>query len=284
MSSHHGLVVVGVSSFDARLSMVGWAAVEAAARRAQLHLVTVCATKALPDQYLPADQAGAHRVAARRLLDDMARYVADVWPDLATTTELVEGTPAEALRTAAADADLLVVGSDDSSPFLEAIVGSVPGDLLTTAPCPLAVAPLQDWAAASSAPVLVALDEHDTARSALAYAFAAASRSDRPLSVMRCRPAGSAEQMPAVEQTRDVLGFAELYPDVTTTTEIAVGDATELLITASRGAALLVLGSRGRGRLASTLFGSVGRALIRRSGCPVVVARSETHRRQVAAG
>lgn len=284
MSSHPGQVVVGVSSFDARLPMVRWAAAEAAARRAELHLVTACVAQALPDQYLPADEAGAHRAAARRRLDDMARYVADSWPALATTTELVEGTPAEALRAAAADADLLVVGADDGSPFLEAISGSVPGDLLTTAPCPLAVAPRQEWAAASSAPVVVALDERDTARSALAYAFAAASRSDRPLSVVRCLPPGSAEHVPAVEQTRDVLGFAELYPDVTTTTEIAVGDATELLITASRGAALLVLGSRGRGWLASTLFGSVGRALIRRSGCPVVVARSETRRRQVATG
>jgi nucleotide-binding universal stress UspA family protein len=54
----------------------------------------------------------------------------------------------------------------------------------------------------------------------------------------------------------------------------ARGDPTDVLVTMSRHSAQLVLGSRGRGRLASGLFGSVSRALIRRAGCPVVVARA----------
>jgi nucleotide-binding universal stress UspA family protein len=275
-------VVVGVSSFVARLAMVRWAADEAAVRRAELRLVTVCATPALPDQYLPANSLDARRAAAERLLVDTARFVANTWPGLRVTTELAEGPVAAALRAAADGANLLVVGADDASLFVEALTGSVPGDLLTTAPCPLAVVPRREWTTPASAPVVVALDELGVAQSALAFGFAAASRSGRPLSVLRCVAADRANRA----DRRTVIGFDELYPDVAVTTEIADGDPTDALVAASRTAALLVLGSRGRGRLASTLFGSVSRALIRRSGCPVVVARPrpEPHRHHVATG
>jgi nucleotide-binding universal stress UspA family protein len=279
-------VVVGVSSFDARLAMVRWAADEATARRAQLRLVTVCAAPAPPDQYLPAGSLDAQRAAAERLLVDMARFVATSWPGLVVSTELARGPVAAALRGAAEGADLLVVGTDDASPFVEALTGSVPGDLLTTAPCPLAVVPRREWMTPASAPVVVALDELGTAQSALAFGFAVASRSSRPLTVLQCVPAGPADRARRSEQTRTVAGFGDLYPEVELTTETTDGDPAETLLAASRTAALLVLGSRERGRLASTLFGSVGRALIRRSGCPVVVARprSEAHRHHLATG
>jgi nucleotide-binding universal stress UspA family protein len=159
---------------------------------------------------------------------------------------------------------------------VEAIAGSVPGDLLTTAPCPLAVVPRREWTTPASTAVVVALDEIGTAQSALAFAFAAASRSKRALSVLRCLPASGTERATDDEQSRTVAAFAELHPDIPVTTEVTSGDPTEALVAMSRTAALLVLGSRGRGRLASSLFGSVSRALIRRSGCPVVVARTRS--------
>jgi nucleotide-binding universal stress UspA family protein len=59
-------------------------------------------------------------------------------------------------------------------------------------------------------------------------------------------------------------------------TDTVADDPRHALVAASRHAALLVLGSRGRGRLASNLFGSVSRDLIRRSHCPVVIARPQT--------
>jgi nucleotide-binding universal stress UspA family protein len=50
-------------------------------------------------------------------------------------------------------------------------------------------------------------------------------------------------------------------------------DPRELLLTLSRSAALVVVGSRGRGKLRSLLLGSVGSALVRHAHCPVVVHR-----------
>lgn len=274
-------VVVGVSTFDSRRSLVAWAAAEAAARDAELRLTTARPAPAAPDRYLPTDPAPAYRAAAERELTEMAAYVNTGWPGLAVSTELAVGPPAGALRAAAEDADLLVVGADDASPFTEAISGSVPGDLLTTAPCPLAVVPLEPTALPASAPVVVALDEHGTAQSAVAYAFAAATRSGRPLTVLHCLPPGPRDTSSVV--ARALLGFRELYPDVVVTDEIVHGDPRYVLTEISRSAALLVLGSRGRGRLASGLFGSVSRHLIRHGGCPVVVARPQQDTPQHAA-
>lgn len=91
-------------------------------------------------------------------------------------------------------------------------------------------------------------------------------------------PAGS-----GVRVARALLGFRELYPDVVVTDEIVRGDPRYVLTEISRSAALLVLGTRGRGRLASGLFGSVSRHLIRHGGCPVVVARPQQDTPQHAA-
>lgn len=270
-------VVVGVSSFDARLPMARWAAGEAARRGAVLRLVTAHPAQALPDRYLPAPPADAHREAALRCLSDMSAVVAAQWPDLAVTTELVAGPPSAVLRAAAEDAALLVVGADDASPFTEAIVGSVPGDLLTTSPCPLAVVPRRAWTTPESAPVVVAVDGHETSQAALAYGFAAADRYGGPLTVLRCLVPGAGERAESQGEDRTLIGFTGLYPGVEATTDVRTvdqGDIADTLVTVSRTAAQLVLGSRGRGRLASGLFGSVSRTLIRRAGCPVVVARA----------
>jgi len=50
-------------------------------------------------------------------------------------------------------------------------------------------------------------------------------------------------------------------------------DPRNVLLELSRDAALVVLGSRGRGTLASLLLGSVGVALVRHAHCPVVIHR-----------
>jgi nucleotide-binding universal stress UspA family protein len=55
--------------------------------------------------------------------------------------------------------------------------------------------------------------------------------------------------------------------------EVALDDPATLLVEASRHAALVVVGSHGRGPLASRLLGSVGVHLARHARCPVVVCR-----------
>lgn len=253
-------VVAGVSTTDGR-AVVRWAAEEAAVHDNGLRLVT-----AWPGRRAPNGLA-----AAARVLAELAGEVAASWPDVSVTTGLSAGQPATVLREAAEHAALLVVGADDAGPFAEAISGSVPGDLLTTAPCLLAVVPRRGWTTPASAPVVVALDEADISQAALAYGYATTARTGQRLRVLRCAPT---EGDSSTAEARLLLTFEELYPDVVVSTEVVFGDPRHILVAASRHAALLVLGSRGHGRFASGLFGSVSRHLIRGSACPVVVART----------
>ena len=53
--------------------------------------------------------------------------------------------------------------------------------------------------------------------------------------------------------------------------EGAAGDA---LVSAAKGADLVVVGSHGRGGLASALLGSVSGHVVRNAPCPVVIVRN----------
>jgi nucleotide-binding universal stress UspA family protein len=279
MNGVDGRVVAGVAPADYRSSLVRWAAAEAAVRDVPLSLATAVPPWTEPEVYLPAESADALREAGYGHLAAAAELARAVQPGLLVTTTVTGGEPVDVLRHTAHGADLLVVGADDRSAFAEALTGSVPGVLLTTAPCPLAVVPREQEPVPDDAPVVVALDEAGTSRAALAYAFAAADRSKRPLVLLRCLPLGT--DRPAAAPTGHALalsGLRSLYSHLDITATDATGDPADVLVDHSRGAAQLVLGNRGHGRLTSTVFGSVSRSLIRRGGCPVVVAREGTVR------
>jgi nucleotide-binding universal stress UspA family protein len=261
-------VIAGIPPTEPRSEMVIWAATEAAARGARLDLVTACPPPPGTDR-----NGAAHAASAWA-----ARLATEYQPDLRVIARLVQGPPEEVLRAEGVGADLLVIGADDQNPFMEAIVGSVPGALLTTAACPIVVVPKGAEPAPKAAPVLVGVDTAETSRAALDYAFASADRGGQPLDVVLCytpprdrvgRRASFADARRSLAEA--LSGFAEQYPNVAVTELFVDGDPIEELARRSRKAALLVLGSRGRGRLASMAFGSVSRSLIRRSHCPVAV-------------
>ena len=65
-----------------------------------------------------------------------------------------------------------------------------------------------------------------------------------------------------------------IAPDLLLATDLRDGIAADLLVTESRTAQLVVIGSRGLGGFASLLVGSVGIALSAHAHCPVVVIHS----------
>jgi nucleotide-binding universal stress UspA family protein len=79
---------------------------------------------------------------------------------------------------------------------------------------------------------------------------------------------------------------AKRAPGVEVTEVLRVQDPRDLLLELGREAAMVVLGSRGRGPVRSLLLGSVGVALTRRAPCPVVVHRphEESERHGVLVG
>jgi nucleotide-binding universal stress UspA family protein len=58
--------------------------------------------------------------------------------------------------------------------------------------------------------------------------------------------------------------------------EVIEGATTEVLVSVSRGARLLVVGSRSRSELEGMVFGSVALHCVVRAGCPVMVVHPRT--------
>jgi nucleotide-binding universal stress UspA family protein len=63
------------------------------------------------------------------------------------------------------------------------------------------------------------------------------------------------------------------YPDIEITTRLAQGHPAPLLVEASNGADLLVVGSRGHGEFVGMLIGSVSEYCVTNAQCPVLVHR-----------
>jgi nucleotide-binding universal stress UspA family protein len=150
--------------------------------------------------------------------------------------------------------------------------------------------------------IVVGVDGSEHAERALAWAAEQASLERRPLTVLNASdPFGTNQSLYLVSggiaphevllAERDarrslVEGAAEhvraTHPELEVRTEVPGTDARLALLEASNDAWMIVVGSRGRGPVASLLLGSVSVAVSRLARCPVVVVRpSELHEAQL---
>jgi nucleotide-binding universal stress UspA family protein len=141
---------------------------------------------------------------------------------------------------------------------------------------------------ADRSPVVVGVDGSPGARAALEWAWAAAARRGAPLQVISAFPvdyywtdallldagrvdalrsATAARLTALVAEVRAAAGSLEAQVDVT----VVAGAPAEHLVQLSEDASLLVVGSRGRGGVRSTLLGSVALHCATSAACPVVV-------------
>ncbi|MEV1292694.1 universal stress protein [Pseudonocardia sp. NPDC049635] len=140
--------------------------------------------------------------------------------------------------------------------------------------------------------VVVGVDGSESALGAVRWAAGEAARRSAPLRLVGVlewsayRPPAAAGVLP--DGDRDVLlehlrkeltGAAAqaraLVPELTVTYDILIGSPKRALLQEAGTAALLVLGSRGRGGFTGLLAGSVSMALSAAAPCPVVVVRGK---------
>jgi len=73
-----------------------------------------------------------------------------------------------------------------------------------------------------------------------------------------------------------VKGARATHPDVTIRSTVVRGHPAPVLVEASRGADLIVIGSRGHGEFTGMLLGSVSQHCVTNAHCPVLVLRDES--------
>ncbi|HEX8008053.1 MAG TPA: universal stress protein [Trebonia sp.] len=142
-------IIVGIDGSAHSRRALEWAIKEAVIRRAPLTVLTV--QQAVAGYWggavrYPGDDDLAEQAlkAAQQETDEVLGQFGDQARPPSVTVQAVTGLPAEALLSAAADADMIVVGSRGSGGFRKLLMGSVSSQVAHHAHCPVVVIPADD--------------------------------------------------------------------------------------------------------------------------------------------
>ncbi|MCW2823203.1 MAG: hypothetical protein JWQ91_120 [Aeromicrobium sp.] len=193
---------------------------------------------------------------------------------------LVRGFAPAVLESESRKARLMVIGPDESKPWVARILeGRVARHLVDHAECPVAVVSDTWEPSRDASPVVVIIDDEPLAQGALAFAFGTAELRHVELRIlhvaakMQDEPDGEWSSMKWIVDT-----WQERFPDVRESSHIVTRDVHAEAVSAGNGAGLLVVG-RSRCHGAGSLLGdSLARDIISVSDCPVVVVPSASAR------
>lgn len=266
-------VVLGVGA-ALPAGALAWAAAEAERQRCPLQVV--------------------HAIRPSRtgtaVLDEAVALAETLAPGVEVSAHLVPGPVDQVLLQAGRTARLLVVGTRAHAPrpaFGPALWRApLPWRVATAAHCPIAVVPPRpgDGAADAGCGVVVGVDGGPGSEAALLFALRCAQErrtcltavhawaADRPADLEGvAAPVAASEARARRRAAVAVERWRALCPDVPVVVDTVRGDPAAALVEGAVGAALVVVGTRGRGPTRGAVFGSVSRDLIQRVTAPVAV-------------
>lgn len=137
-------------------------------------------------------------------------------------------------------------------------------------------------------PVVLGVDDVDRDAAAITAAFAEAARTKTKLVVVHALRgpdamldaiAGHPASARAAEEeiTATLARWRSRYPGLPVDVRVGHGPPSDRLLEAAAVARLLVVGTHGRGQAARLVFGSISRAVVRHSSCPVMVVPRDAH-------
>jgi nucleotide-binding universal stress UspA family protein len=283
-------VVVGYDGSEHARQAVDWAAAEAASRNTALSIVAATTIPLEGMRFggtvLTADAIDDLLDRLSEVTEQCAEEVRRAHPGLEVRIMVALGSATSVLLDASSNADLVVVGSRGMGGFRGLLVGSVGVQVATNASCPAVV--IRDAPPESASTVVVGVDGSELSLAALDFAFGVADRRGwsvravhaweiptyEVLAVPTGPPPIDVDAFEASEQlafAESLAGLREHYPTVAVEERVIRGQSVRAILDASEDAALIALGTRGRGEFLGAVLGSVSQGVLHRAKVPVAV-------------
>ncbi|MEU1289871.1 universal stress protein [Kitasatospora sp. NPDC005856] len=282
-------ILAGIDGSAESTAAAQWAADEAVRRGHALRLVHAWTWE--DDVHAGPGQPDDVRALTERLLADAAQQVCSAHPGLEVHTGLLPGhEPTASLLAAAAESELLAVGSLGLGGFEGLLVGSV--GLNAAARCDVPVvlvraAQTQQADARDAAEVAVGIDTRAPADEVIDFAFQEAAARGTVLRAVHgwtppavwgyagwVAPQVETERFRTIEDEllSQVLGvWRDKYPHVAVIEDSRIGSSAGAVVDASRDSALVVVGRHRRRHHLGLRLGPTAHAVIHHAQAPVAV-------------
>jgi nucleotide-binding universal stress UspA family protein len=289
MREDTGPVVMAVAGGGRGRDAVEWAAAEASARQCALRIVYPIRLALITDSPVglmpayPWQDASAPEVAAR-ILSEAADHVRRVDPAVEITTHVQAGGISGVLREERRAA--LIVVSRSRGVGRKWLSGGTAGwQAARRAGCPVAIVALSDQLARgpSAGRIVAAADDSDDPLDVFSLAFRAAVRRGVGVTVLRtimpgCSSTSGLRGRKLAARSRGTVEDAlrlclDAFPGVDVRQRLVGCPAGCDLVAESPGAALIVLGSRRRGRIRRPGLSLGEQDVLRLASSPVVIVR-----------
>ncbi|MEU1003479.1 universal stress protein [Streptomyces tibetensis] len=285
-------ITAGVDGSQESLAALAWAAREAVRRDRPLRVVHAwrVQTPELIETAVATD-ADSQAEWVHSAVSEAVGTVTEQHPDLAVTTDVIEGAVADTLVAAAADAEMLVLGSRGYGRIVGFLLGSIGQQVIAEAARPVVLVRAGDRPSSEAAGREIVVgqqgDPQDSA-DALRFAFETATARGATVRVVRAwslppvfayspgslkllDEAGGLEPYERKSLAAAVRPFRERFPDVPVEEHVEMGSASQVLLSVAGTAQLMVVGRRAHRTAVGARIGSVAHGMLHHADCPVAV-------------
>ncbi|WP_427917768.1 universal stress protein [Streptomyces sp. cg40] len=285
-------ITAGVDGSAESLAALAWAGREAVRRGLALRVTHVWRYE--EHHALDTGDRETQDRWVRDAADEAARALAERHPDLDVTTDVLEGDPVATLTAAAAESELLVLGSRGHGAVVGFLLGSVGQQVIADAVRPVVLVRAGDEASGEAGGrEIVVGQQGDPEDSAAALGFAFGTAAARGATVRAVRAwtlppvfayspgsmklldeAGGLEPYEQKALAEALEPWRERFPDVPVVEHIEMGSAGQVLLSVAGRAQLMVVGRRAHRTAVGARIGSVAHGVLHHAGCPVAVVPS----------